>query len=192
MLACVMMVLTAGWTTVLRHRWPSLAHWCDDELVVGPMAVLAHWRDGVSAAGRKAVLTHSLAPSGNGSMDVDVLGPDRDWLDGGSLRGPLLVRPGKGGKIPKSSAGQLATVGAASQVQTRSRPPGRSNIKLLTSHHQADSDKLVGDASSKCKEARGAQDHIIHNGDDNENGGGSRHVQIGAVLPVGNAEMRRW
>ena len=48
-LACVKMVLTAGRMTVLRHRWPSLAYWHDDELVMGPMAVLARWRDDVSA-----------------------------------------------------------------------------------------------------------------------------------------------
>ena len=42
LLACVMMVLMAGRTTVLRHCRPSLAHWCDDEWVMGPMAVLAH------------------------------------------------------------------------------------------------------------------------------------------------------
>jgi hypothetical protein len=72
---CVTMVLTAGRTTVLRHRRPSLAHWCNDELVMGPMAVLACWRDDVS---RKAVLAHSLAPSGNGSTAVDILGPDRN------------------------------------------------------------------------------------------------------------------
>ena len=44
--------------TVLRHRRPSLAHWHDDELVMGPMAVLACWRDNV---GCKVVLAHSLA-----------------------------------------------------------------------------------------------------------------------------------
>ncbi len=59
LLACVTMVLTAGRMTVLRHRRPSLAHWHDDELVMGPMAVLARWRDDVSAAGCKAVLAHS-------------------------------------------------------------------------------------------------------------------------------------
>ena len=63
---------------VLRHRRLSLAHWCDDELAMGPMVVLARWRDNVSAAGRKAVLAHLLAPSGNGSTAVDILGPDRD------------------------------------------------------------------------------------------------------------------
>ena len=42
---------------VLWHRWPSLAHWCNDELVVGPMVVVACWRDDVSAAGHTAVLT---------------------------------------------------------------------------------------------------------------------------------------
>ena len=66
LLACVTMVLTAGQTMVLRHRRPSLTHWCDDKLVMGPMAVLACWCTNVSAAGRKAVLAHSLAPSGNG------------------------------------------------------------------------------------------------------------------------------
>ena len=34
---------------------------------------------------------------------------------------------------------------------------------LLTSGGRADSGELVGDASSKCKEAGGAQDRIIHN-----------------------------
>ena len=58
-LACVKMVLTAGRMTVLRHRRPSLAHWHDDELVMGPMTVLTRWRDDVSAAGCKAVLAHS-------------------------------------------------------------------------------------------------------------------------------------
>ena len=125
------MVLTAGRMTVLRHCRPSLAHWCDDKLVVGPMVMLPHWRNDVSAAGRKAVLAHSLAPSGNGSTAVDILGPNCDWLDGGSLRGPLLMRPGKGGKIPKSSAGRSATAGAASPVQTRSRPPGRLNVTFV-------------------------------------------------------------
>ena len=86
---------------------------------MGPMALLACWRADVSAAGRKAVLAHSLAPSGNGSTAVDILGPDRDWLDRGSLCGPLLVCPEKGGKIPKSLAGRSATVGAASLVRTR-------------------------------------------------------------------------
>jgi len=55
-LACVKMGLRAGRMTVLR---PSLAHWQDDELVMGPMAVLTRWRDDVSAAGCKAVLAHS-------------------------------------------------------------------------------------------------------------------------------------
>ena len=45
---------------------------------------------------------------------------------------------------------------------------------LLTSSRRADSDELVGDASSKCKEAGGAQDRIIHNGDDDEDGGSCR------------------
>jgi hypothetical protein len=43
--------------------------------------------------------------------------------------------------------------------------------RLLTSSHRADSNKLVGDASSKCKEAGGAQDRIIHNGNDDEDAG---------------------
>ena len=86
---------------------------------MGPMALLACWRADVSAAGRKAVLAHSLAPSGNGSTAVDILGPNCDWLDRGSLCGPLLVCPEKGGKIPKSLAGRSATVGAASLVRTR-------------------------------------------------------------------------
>jgi len=55
-------------------------------------------------------------PSDDGSTAVDILGPDCDWLDRGSCHGPLLVRPGKGGKIPKSLAGRLATVRAASLV----------------------------------------------------------------------------
>ena len=55
-------------------------------------------------------------PYNDGSMADDILRPDRDWLDGGSRRGPLLLRPGKGGKIPKSPAGQSAVVGAASLV----------------------------------------------------------------------------
>ena len=45
---------------------------------------------------------------------------------------------------------------------------------LLTSGGRADSGELVGDASSKCKEAGGAQDRIIHNGDDDGNGGSCR------------------
>ena len=130
-LACVTMVLMAGQTTVLWHRWPSLAHWCDDELVMGPMALLACWRADMSAAGRKAVLAHLLAPSGNGSTAVNILGRNHDWLDRESLRGPLLVCPGKGGKIPKSLAGQSATVGAASLVRTRSQPPGRLNVTFV-------------------------------------------------------------
>ena len=101
LLACVTMVLTAGQTTVLRHRWLSLAHWCDDELVMGPMSVLACWRSDVLAAGCKAVLAHLLAPSGNGSTAVDILGPNRDWLDRGSLRGPLSCVPWKGWNDPQ-------------------------------------------------------------------------------------------
>ncbi len=131
LLPCVTMVLTAGQTTVLRHCWPSLAHWCNDKLVMGPMALLACWCADMSAAGRKAVLAHLLSPSGNGSMADDILGPDCNWLDRGSLRGPLLVCPGKGGKIPKSLAGRSVTVGAASPVRTRSRPPGRSNVTFV-------------------------------------------------------------
>ena len=46
----------AGRTTVPWH-WPqSLARWCDDELVVGPMVVLARGRNNESAAGRRMVL----------------------------------------------------------------------------------------------------------------------------------------
>jgi hypothetical protein len=68
-LACVTMLLTAGRTMVLLHRRSSLAHWCDDELVMGPMAVLARWhwavrwsavlaswRDDKLVAGRTTVL----------------------------------------------------------------------------------------------------------------------------------------
>ena len=131
LLACVMMMLTAGQTTVLRHCWLSLAHWCHDKLGIGPMAVLARWRANVSVAGRKAVVAHLLALSGNGSTAVNILGRDHDWLDRESLCGLLLVCPGKGGKIPKSLAGQLATVGAASPVRTRSRPPGRLNVMFV-------------------------------------------------------------
>jgi hypothetical protein len=60
LLTCVTMVLTAGRMTVLRHRRPSLAHWHDDELAMGPMAVLVRWRNDVSVTGCKAVLAHSL------------------------------------------------------------------------------------------------------------------------------------
>ena len=114
---------------------------------------------------------HSM-PSDNGS--VDILGPDCDWLDGGSCCGPLLAHPGKGGKIPKSPAGRLAMVGATSPVRTRSQPPVRLNVMLLTSRRWADLDEPVGDASSKCKEAGGAQDRIIHTGNDDEDGGSCR------------------
>ena len=60
LLAWVTMVLTAGRTMVLRHCWPSLSHWCDDKLVVGPMAVVACWRNNVPATGHTAVLAHWL------------------------------------------------------------------------------------------------------------------------------------
>jgi hypothetical protein len=66
----------------------------------------------------------------------------------------------------------------------RWEPPARSEpaldhpdvrtSRLLTSSRRADSDELVGDASSKCKEAGGAQDRIIHNGDDDGDGGSCR------------------
>jgi len=36
------------------------------------------------------------------------------------------------------------------------------------SRRRADPDKSVGDASSKCKEAGGAQDSIVHDNNDNE------------------------
>jgi hypothetical protein len=83
---------------------------------------------------------------------------------------------GHGGKGPTSPAGQSATLGAASLVQTcpqgnadkLGRPPGWSNLRLSMSRHWADVDELVGDASTKCKEAGGAQDGIIHNEDNDE------------------------
>ncbi len=43
---------------VIWHRWPSLAHWCNNESVVG--VVFARWHNDVSAAGRTAVLTFWL------------------------------------------------------------------------------------------------------------------------------------
>ena len=75
---------------------------------------------------------------------------------------------GCGGKTPTSLAGQSMTSGATSPIRTRSRPPGHSNVKLSTSRRRADSDELVGDASIKCKEARGARNSIIHNEEDNK------------------------
>ena len=59
---------------------------------------------------------------------------------------------GHGDKIPKSHAGHLGRVRAASP----------------TSRRRDDSDKSGGDGSRKCKEARGAQDIIFHNTDDDE------------------------
>jgi len=78
-LACVKMVLTAGRMTVLRHHRPSLAHWHDDELVMGPMAVLACWCNNMSAAGCKAVLAHSwrLLEMDRRPTAVDILWSDR-------------------------------------------------------------------------------------------------------------------
>ena len=43
----------------------------------------------------------------------------------------------------------------------------------------------VGDASSKCKEAGGAQDHIFHDGDDDEDGGFCRG-------PFSRTPRKRW
>ena len=159
LLACVTMVLTAGRMTVLWHRRPPLAHWHDNELVMEPMAVLARWRDDVSAAGCEAVLAHSWR-----LLDMD--------------RRPSI----SSGLIAVSSAEDLfvalfscALERAARSPRARRRwePPARSKpvldhpdvrtSRLLTSGGRADLDELVGDASSKCKEAGGAQDHIIHN-----------------------------
>ena len=59
-------------------------------------------------------------------------------------------------KIPKSHVGRSGRVRATSPVRTRA-------LRLSTSHRRADSDESVGDVSSKCKEAGGAQDIIFHN-----------------------------
>ena len=59
-------------------------------------------------------------------------------------------------KIPKSHVGRSGRVRATSPVRTRA-------LRLSTSHRLADSDESVGDVSSKCKEAGGAQDIIFHN-----------------------------
>jgi len=56
---------------------------------------------------------------------------------------------------------RLGRVRATSPVRTCA-------IRLSTSRRQADSDESGGDGSSKCKEARGAQDIISHNTDNNE------------------------
>ena len=153
------MVLTAGRMTVLRHRRPSLAHWHDNELVMGPMTVLARWRDDVSVAGCKAVLAHSWR-----LLEMD--------------RRPLI----SSGPIAVSSTEDLFVALFLCALERAARsprawqqwePPARSEptldhpdvqtSRLLTSGGRADLDELVGDASSKCKEAGGAQDHIIHN-----------------------------
>jgi len=61
------------------------------------------------------------------------------------------------------------------ETPARSEPalnhPDVQKSRLLTSSRWADSDELVGDASSKCKEAGGAQDRIIHNGGNDVDGG---------------------
>jgi len=60
---------------------------------------------------------------------------------------------------------------------------------LLTSGGRADSDKLVGDASSKCKEAGGAQDRIIHNGDNDEDRGSCRGISANGDTGLGRKSL---
>ena len=133
-LACVKMVLTAGRMTVLRHCRPSLAHWHDDELVMGPMAVLARWRDDVSAAGCKAVLAHSWR----------LLEMDR-WLSISS--GPIAVSSTEDLFVALFSCA-LERAARSPRARRRWEPPDRSEpaldhpdgrtSRLLTSGGRAD------------------------------------------------------
>jgi hypothetical protein len=81
---------------------------------------------------------------------------------------------GRGGKIPKSPVGRSGKMRALSPVRTRSQPAGHSNVTVLSSSRRANSDESVNlyssgrDASKKCIEARGAQDSICFNANDDE------------------------
>jgi hypothetical protein len=81
---------------------------------------------------------------------------------------------GRGGKIPKSPVGRSGKMRATSPVQTRAQPGGHSNVTVLSSSRRANSDESVNsyesgrDAFKKCKEARGAQDSIFFNANDDE------------------------
>ena len=95
--------------------WFCVGHDCpppDEEFVGGGYYFGPSKKRTVTATG--GFKRACLMPSNDGS--VDILGPDCDWLDRGSRRGPLLVRPGKGGKISKSPAGRSVVVGATSPV----------------------------------------------------------------------------
>ncbi len=52
---------------------------------------------------------------------------------------------------------------------------------------RADSDELVGDASSKCKEAGGAQDRIFHN-----DGGTCRGICADGDAGLGRKSLESW
>ena len=81
---------------------------------------------------------------------------------------------GRGGKIPKSPVGRSGKMRANSPVRTRAQPAGYSNVTVLSSSRRVNSDESVNsyesgrDASKKCKEARGAQDSIFFNANDDE------------------------
>ena len=65
--------------------------------------------------------------------------------------------------------------------------PDVQTPRLLTSGGRVDLDELAGDASSKCKEAGGAQDRIIHN-----KGGSCHGICANGDASLGRKSLESW